>query len=478
MSTQAAMRMDPVQREQAQLFQVGGRAIKHIRIEMLRIKNFKGLAAFKVEMDGSLSIHGDNATGKTTLFDAFSWLLFGKDSLNSAVFEIKALDKNGEAVHGLEHLVEAILNVDGKPMALKKVYSEKWTKKRGEALKTFTGHTVDHFVEGVPVKKKEFDEAVFSLCSEDIFRLLTNPRHFNEVLHWTDRRALLLQVCGDITDADVIASSDDLRELPTILGKRKIEDHKKVIAARRTEINRELDRIPVRIDEIEATRRDVSRETDEIEKELKRLQAEKHKLEKDLAAVTTGGEVALKENELKKLELKILEYENQKIKEERKRDEARYARDWRLKHAAADIGNELADAQSRHQGLLDRRAGLKSEIEQIDTALEDLRSRWHTENDRPFEKPATDAVCPACGQEIPEDRIKETHQKALENFNAQKARILAEIQAQGKDLSARKSRLVVDTDNLSRQIEEAQRLVSSLGRKHRAAIAEYDKAGG
>ncbi|HHW94431.1 MAG TPA: AAA family ATPase, partial [Mogibacterium sp.] len=211
-----------------------------MKIKSLILRNFKGIRNFELNTDGKdVSIMGDNASGKTSLFDSFTWLLFGKDSLNRADFEIKTLKPDGKPEHGLEHSVEAILQLeDGSQIALKKVFREKWTKKKGSATATFTGHTTDYFIDGVPVQKKEYDARIAEIADENIFRLLTDPRYFNEIMHWTDRRKLLLEVCGDVSDQEVVSSNNGLSRLAEILGKRTIEQHRKVILARRAEINR------------------------------------------------------------------------------------------------------------------------------------------------------------------------------------------------------------------------------------------------
>ena len=221
-----------------------------MKILSLKLTNFKGIRDFTLDAQGdNVSIYGDNATGKTTLFDAFLWLLFGKDSQNKKDFDIKTLDPAGQALSGLDHEVEGIFEVKGQRLTLKKSFKEKWTKKRGAVIAEFTGHTTDHYIDGVPVPEKDYTAKIAEIAQEDIFKLLTNPGYFNEKLKWQDRRKILLEVCGDLTDAEVIASSESLSKLPTILGNRKLEDHRKVMAARRAEINKELEKIPVRIDE-------------------------------------------------------------------------------------------------------------------------------------------------------------------------------------------------------------------------------------
>ena len=114
--------------------------------------------------------------------------LFDKDSQNRADFEIKTIDpKTGKAINGLDHEVEGTLEIDGKELTLRKNYYEIWTRKRGIAEKVFTGHSTDHTINKVPVKKSEYEERIAQIAgSESTFRLLTDPGYFNEVLHWRD----------------------------------------------------------------------------------------------------------------------------------------------------------------------------------------------------------------------------------------------------------------------------------------------------
>src|SRR5690625_2699704 len=110
--------------------------MKSIKLLNLNLTNFKGIKEFDLNAaGGDIKVFGDNATGKTTLFDAFVWLLFNKDSQNRADFEIKTL-VDGKVIHKLDHEVEAVLFIDGKELTLRKVYSEKWTKKKGSDRKS------------------------------------------------------------------------------------------------------------------------------------------------------------------------------------------------------------------------------------------------------------------------------------------------------------------------------------------------------
>lgn len=284
-----------------------------MKLLKLSLKNFKGAPEFVFEPNGhNASVFGDNATCKTTLVDASHWLLFDKDSHDKKDFAIKTLDKDGNVIHNLEHEVEGVYEIDGKVVTLRKVFSEKWTKKRGQTRSEFTGHTTDYYIDGVPKPKKDYDSFIAGIINEDIFKMLTNPQYFNEMLHWQARREILLDVCGDLSDEEVIASSKALSKLPEILKGRKLEDHRKVIAARRAEINKELDKIPVRIDEVSKSLPDITQSNvNGLQAEIEKLQEQIREKEQELHRIETGGEISEKQLKIREIDAALLQLKNE-----------------------------------------------------------------------------------------------------------------------------------------------------------------------
>lgn len=404
-----------------------------MELKKLIVKNFKGIESFALEPDGeSISVFGDNATGKSTLFDSVTWLFFGKDSQNSANFDIKTLQSDGEPEHGLEHMVEGIFSNNGNDLSLKKVYSEKWVKRRGAAHREFTGHTVDHFIDGVPVKQKEYNTAINDICDETIFKLLTNPRFINEVMHWQERRKLLLEVCGDISDEDVIASDSSLAELPDILKKRKLEDHRKVIASKKAEINKELDKIPVRIDEIKGSFVEC-RDTQEVEKDLTGAKEELKDAQEVLKEIKAGGESEVLVSKLRKVENQIQDLDNKEAAESLKARQARDDERRKLKKAVDDIQDNIDENKKSLNRVIDDKEESAKSIEAFSKQADQLRQRWHDENDRAFKFDQSD-TCPSCGQGLPKDKLEAARNKAEEGFNNLKALALEAINKEGKDL--------------------------------------------
>lgn len=445
-----------------------------MELNKLRLKNFKGIKALELSPRGKdLIISGRNATGKTTVMDAFCWLLFGKDSQNKKDFEIKTLEADGQAISGLDHEVEAELMIDGKPRTLKKVYKETWTKKRGSSDSVHTGHTIDHFIDGVPVKQKEYDAAIEKIAPENVFRLLTDPRHFNTAMHWTDRRALLIEVCGDVPDSEVIASKKSLAKLPAILGDRDVEDHKKVIAAQKKEIQKELDRIPTRIDEVhqglpatDGQGRAPWENALKIEQELIKGK------EQRLAEIKSGGRAA---------ELKARGYEIAAQIQKR---------DTELKVSQGQGLDQLLTEKNRlsttYQQATNQVNKLKNAIDQeelatiaIEKELEELRDDWARIDAEQHDTVEGEGVCPTCGQDLPAEQIEAARQKAVENFNQKKARDLEAITASGqmrkKRLESSRATIIELKDALVQEEEEQKKLLEEAKelQEEIAAITEH-----
>jgi len=440
--------------------------MKEIRLLALNLKNFKGVRSFSLKLNGhDGKVFGDNATGKTTLFDAFVWLLFDKDSNNRKDFAIKTLDKSGQTLHNLDHEVEGVFLVGGKKLALKKVYREKWTKRRGSVKEEFTGHTTDYFVDGVPVKKKDYDETVNNLIQEDVFKLLTSPTYFNEQLKWQDRRKVLLEVAGDVTDEEVIRSNKELADLLDVLNGRKIEDHKKVIAAKKKEINDQLEKIPVRIDEINHNLPDLTGlDKEQLEADIAKINAEIDAKQDLISNIRNGTEITEKKKRISEVEIELMQIKQQH--EAGTKDEL-----YRLKAKIQEEESNISILESKIRNLDTEIKFNTEDINRIESQLQEWREEWQRVNQQQFEHDEN-CNCPTCGQPLPEEQIQEARENALKQFNLEKAKKLEEITAKGKKGAAQKQKLIeenekleVEKEKIIKEIEKKQSVVDELNEK-------------
>ncbi len=420
---------------------------KQLRLLTLSLKNFKGVRLFTLDTRGeNAKVFGDNATGKTTIFDSFIYLLFDKDSQNKKDFSIKTL-VDGKELHNLEHEVEAKFLFDGSELTLRKVYMEKWTKKRGYPTPEFTGHETNYYIDGVPVKKKEYAEKVDSIVQEDIFKLLTSPSFFNEQVKWQVRRKTLLELCGDISDEDVIISETSLAKLPSILNGRTIENHRKIIGSRRSEINKEMEKIPVRIDEIKRSLPEVDGvDKAGLEKEISQLNNDIDEKMTLINNIRNGKAISDKEKTIKELEIKLLEI---------KMDHESGSKDkvYQLKARIQEEQSNVNILQSKIDNLNHRKQMNNREIQSLDESKERLKKEWFAVDQEQFSH-ESDCSCPTCGQALPDEQVHAAKEKALASFNKSKSDRLEEIKRKGISINQKKEEILVSIANMDKDIEK------------------------
>ncbi|MFD2625763.1 hypothetical protein [Salibacterium salarium] len=432
-------------------------------IQRLSLRNFKGIKEFTLEPKGEhIQVFGDNATGKTTLFDAFIWLLFDKDSNNKKDFSIKTVNKDGEDIHGLDHEVEATFKVDGQKKTLRKVFKEKWTKKRGDINKQLTGNTTDYYIDGVPSKRKEFTDFVESIIDEEIFKWVTSPSYFNEILHWQKRRDILLEIAGDVSDEEVMQSKIGLDKLADALNGRSIEDHKKVIAAKRKEINKQIDEIPLRIDEVHRALPDTSQlDEEEINNELQHLSSQLDDKQNELNRIQSGGEVTEKQKQLAEVQGEMQEIKNN-------HQSGQYEKINEKRYTLNELEREKNRIRQSINQLNNRITANCEQTEHLTKEADDLRKQWHDLNGKEFDgiKPTKDeqqCACSACGQDLPPDQVEAAHEKAMKSyeanlgeFNRQKAQQLEDIKASGTQKTSKAKELEKDTEVAQQELEQAK----------------------
>ena len=420
-----------------------------MKLTKLELLNFKGLKSFTINLNGDVVIRGDNATGKTTVFDSVCWLLFGKDSLDRADFEIKTLD-GGEPIHKVNHEVTGTFTLDeGGTVELKRVYREKYSSPRGGEV-TLTGHTTDYFVDGVPKKEKEYKEIVSSLVDESIFKLITNPLYFNETYSWQNRRKLLLEMCGDIDDISVINSRDDLRRLAELLEGRTVDDHRKVVAAKKTAINKELDMIPVRIDEAMRNKPEIASDKAKLIRDIETLSAGIDEVEKQKAIIQNGFSSTEKESKIRDIK-RQLEVQSSKILSDYHKQKQR------LRDEYEASLTKLKMVEVDRDRCADRRDELNKEIERESKRIATLQSEFDTFNAQQFNKES----CPTCGQALPADK-----QAALEaEFNTNKSKKLEEWKG-----------LIESAVKLKENYEEQQEIMVSKIDNLTTEVSQYSDA--
>lgn len=444
--------------------------MKRIYLEALTLHNFKGIKDLSLTFNpGENFIHGANGTGKTTIFDAFNWLLFGKNSFNQTVFEVKTIDKKtNKVIHKLSHEVEGVLRFDERTITLKKSLSEKWTKKRGAAVEELTGHETKYFIDGVPKSANEFKLAVDLIIQEAISRTITDPMYFNTVVPWKERREILFKLANVKSDQELCFMNPDLKTaeaISKILNSGKtIEDEKKRIAIEKKRLNDQIEEIPSRIDELQRSKAEL--ESFEIEafenrnENVLKINARKNELQDQL---TSGAvDVSNERKELNELNVQLNEYESKLqdiLRFESSRQNQARANWNEEKRSIEEKINELNRIISRKK--IDSEEVIQ-DLDERETQIQDLRSTLERKESSVYQS-NIESVCPCCKRPEDPSKIEALNAEAKRQFEEEKAKSISEIIEKGKQfkqaIEQRKSFLVnlneeLSTLSLSLKLEE------------------------
>ena len=419
-----------------------------MKLITLTLDNFQGVTHAEFDFSGqSCSIYGDNATGKTTVFNAFTWLLFDKASTGAKNFSPKT-----EGTHDLDYVAEALIETDdGAQVDLRKVFHEVYKKKRGSQTKEFSGHTTEYYIDGVPTTATEFTSKVNSLVgTEEQMQMLTMPDYFPDKLAWQDRRKILLDICGDVSDLDVInhtkelvdAKFEQILQVPGADRRYTVDEFRKIMAEQKKRLNSQLESIPERIDEAEKAIPDYGDETEETLAEKRKTATQELKETQALArSDTDDGTVAIY-SKISNLNYQLIEARNQHTDAEAQKDEA--------------VNHQIAESRSRVQAIQAKSDELKRAIQskKIDIETMERRREMLLESYKEVAKHKWDdsqAVCPTCHRPFDPEQAEEMKAE----FNRSHSEKLTDINRRGQECSADKiAALQAEIDSMAQQIAD------------------------
>ncbi|MFR5252370.1 MAG: AAA family ATPase [Butyricicoccus sp.] len=420
-----------------------------IELKSLDLVHFKCFNVLHLDFhEGVNNIYGENAAGKTSVYDALTWLLFDKDSAGHSRPAIKPTG----APAGTMPEVTAILEVDGEPIKLRKVLREKWEKPRGSSIERYAGDTRDYYIDDVPLAENAYKRRIAELIDERQFKLLTDVWAVTKGMHWKDRRTLLAEICGLPEDKQLLSTAPQFAELNEKAGRRTVDEYKSVLMKQRKDMNANLNTLPVRVDEC-------SRMVAELESldfaaahsESDRLQAERERVQGELVKLTNDTLTAQAKNERDALQnqLSELEVENnahlvsQRVPVE---DETP------VLTAALDRAKCEADRLTRT---------VARETDYITTGencLNDYRARWRAIDAEEF----TETVCPTCHQPLPAEQVAEAREAFAAHQQQRKDTLLEDSKFVKRGIAAAQERLASAETALKNAQDEVQKAQAAL----------------
>ena len=425
--------------------------MKKIILKSLALVNFKGVRDFSIAFnDGITTVCGDNGTGKTTLYDAYLWLLFGKDSTGRSDgangFNVKTTGEDGKPIYRLEHSVTAVLEVDGKEIKLQRSLVEKWQKVNGttdEVMKDETQYFINDVRTGT---KKEYQAEISEIIPEDVFRMITNPYYFTSLSAET-QKDMLLEMVGNIDDEEVAATDPDFLALLDQINGTSLAKWAREIAAKKRACNDALATIPASIETAQKLMPESENWT-VLEKQLKEVQDRVKEIDAQIADKSALNDEAYK----RKMAL-MKQQADKRIKLQDRENTIRMEANAAHNKALSDIQqmeNELSINQKNLDSYRNDKMNVDGKIDELNGKLVEMREQFKTVAKEQFPEPSGDVlVCPTCGEPYKGENLENAIAKLRGNFEQSKSKRQKDIQTKGKQHKAEYDRAVEQQTKLT-----------------------------
>lgn len=470
--------------------------MKRITLKNITLEGFRGEKNRTTEFNEKETIiSGANGMGKSRHFDAFVWLLFGKDTAGRKDYNIKTI-VDGKPIERARCSVSAVLDVDGEAIELTRVYGEEWVKPRGSDTEIFKGNRTECYWNGAPISVGEYQKRVDALLDETLFKLLTNPLYFFS-LPWQDARNMLTMIVPERTDEEIAQMDAEMSDFITKLSNKPIEDFKKELSARKRKLRNDLSEISPRIDQTRVMMPE-ARDWDALRKEYDTISDQIAQCENKLESVTArinASQDAYK-REWKSL-TDLIEQRQLTLADAQNEARARATEANKERRDAEAKIEELKSARNRFmdiaRSLLLEKATRNANADRNEELVSKAREEWYEANAKEY---AGETTCPHCKQHLPEQMIadakalflkhkKEELDAITERGQAYKEFITherAEADAIGKKADAETEK----ANKLKEQIAEAEARLAEMPEEAKAgllpeevfneeALAEYNK---
>ena len=466
--------------------------MKKVKLNSISLTNFRGHKSLSIDFGEVTTISGDNRLGKSTVFDAFIWLLFGKDQFDRKDYEIIPVIDN-KRLDRVDSEVEASIDYDGREMVLRRVLHQKWVRRRGTSEEVFDGCETLYYINDVPLKASEYKARVDIMVEETVFKLITNPAAFLS-LHWTKQREFLFQMAGTISDYEVLDRMETMKNkyaifnITNILNSgKKLEEYKKELAAKRKKLRDDLERIQPAINQTQKLMPE-ERDFDALTQELAAIEKWIADIDKQLSdrseAIRAKYEVIQAEqktlNGLKTKQNEVVNAATAKAQQDAFEANKAHIEDKntiKTLELEARKADEIRDKTAKTlEEYRKNKASKEAEIVK-------LRAKWNDCNEKEYEAKSGCLVCPVfnteCSDPLATEKHSEAQEKAKVAFFEAKEKELEEINKQGKlvklDLDYCTDKIAEFEAKLNEETEAVKSIEDKLKRA-KASFVEFEEA--
>lgn len=434
-----------------------------IQIKEMRLLNFKGVREQNLSFSHKVLIEGGNRKGKTTIYDAYLWCLFGQTSKQNAI--IQPLDINNNIIHKLETSVAVILDIDGREIKVERKLIEEWTAK-DTAEEKLKGTKTTRYIDDVPCSVKLFNEKLNALCNIENWAMLSNISLF-----WAkkveDRRKILMSMAGEVDESAL------MKDYPAVFN-GVIVEHKNIsdMTIQYKSIKKKstdnLNLIPAKIQ---------AQDSLKVDADFNALRNEKNILDDNIASIDASLQGAIHQS------TEELEYNKKHQAMSEKIGSARS--NWQQKQfdTLSQLNTEINaanDEKIKAENQVKNSANINQQnlakLASLETEFNNLIQQWKDANEEKFDFTKTD-ICPVCGRPYTDEMKDAEYNNAVAEYNIHKSERLTEIQNRASEKKEQITALkgLTNTYATITKVKEKEALDAAKNKYNNLSIARINE---
>lgn len=421
--------------------------MKKVTLKKLSVENYKKFEAREFDFAGRTEVSGRNRQGKTSLMDAYFDVLTGKLADGTLPNNIRR-KVDGEEVDD-PVVRELVIDVDGTEYVVQK------KTKKGKS-----SNTVEYYVNGIKRNKTEYMEILKRIADPDTIAMCSNARVFlNEIQKATAKARETLGGIAGFSESQFRAEHPEYEWIKNegVEG----DSIEEILKARRRDL------------------RKAKSDVDDIAKQIRKEQGRQVECDETLPAQRDDLLDLLKENEKQEKALCNASREYDRISIElaglkRSRDAlvekagktAREKHDritsllYTLKSDKKNAENKLRlaemDLEHANKGIERHKAALAQAKKKYTEAL---KEKWGGDTEltaiRGEEFDPALAICPTCGQTLPEEQVETAKRKFEFNKQSRISKKLGEKEQFEKNKRTKLEQITEDGNEASEGLKTA-----------------------
>ena len=399
--------------------------MKKVTLKRLTLNNWRTQNR-TVDFSHKTNITGRNKEGKSTIFNAWLWLILGVDEYDRANYQI--FDSRVEQTYenSVPASVEAVLDIDGNEYVLKRTVEQGWLRPRGKSEYERKGSDDYSFhIDGIGVSATQYKQQIESLFAPtEKMKIMLNLRYFL-TLDWKEMRKQLEAMVGDIESSDF---KGDYTTILQDLIKYAPDQLKSLYKQQKSKIEDNIKGLPKAIETLQSNLPDLK----EVEEARKAIDDARQQITDIDEKIVGAGDFAKPYIDKRNAELS----EISKLQEEYNKAQSVYLSNFndeveKIQKEIRDVDSYNADVDMVNKKAESERESNRRELDKMNNVLSTLQKRHEDLTEQNKECKARVFMgekCAYCGQDLPEDKLEE----ARKRFNEQKEKEHEYIVSQGK----------------------------------------------